>query len=407
MLRRRFTSISRDALESPLHRALPGQAMIYLDNAATTPLLPEVREAMRPWLETEFANPSSAHSAGVAARRAIDEARRTVATFLHVPPDSIVFTSSGTEANNIAVKGLLLARPERKRHAVASAVEHPSVRHALESLRPLGAEVSWIRPRASGAVDPEEVVAAVRPETSLMAVIHGQNEYGALQPVSEIAALLRQRAPDVPLHVDAVQSFGKVPIEPKALGAATLALSAHKIHGPKGAGALVVLTRRPLWPLLSGGGQEGGVRSGTENVAAIVGFGRAVSLLGDIAAPAAKMAAMRQKILARLQEMVSGTHVVGGDAPSLPHIVSVRFDQVLGEVLLHHLDAEGIQVSRGSACQARKKDVSATFAALGMNVEQARSVIRISLSRQTTEAEVERLLEVLPRTVAHLREVGC
>ncbi len=380
------------------------RATVYLDHAASTPLDEEVLQAMLPHLRAEHANPSALHAPGVSARRALEAARERVLAAVSSRPGQLVFTSGGTEANNLAVLGFARARPGGQ--IVCSAVEHPSVARAAqaaaaEARRPC----ARVQVDRDGRLDLEHLAAALSKKTVLVALIHGQNEIGVLEPIAEAAALVRRLAPRAHLHVDAVQSFGKVRLDGIAAAADSLSLSAHKVHGPKGAGALVFFGGARPGPLLHGGGQEGGLRSGTENVAAIAGFGRAAELARQsLPEQEPRLARLLARVTAAFAAL-PGARLLGGNAPRLPTIAAAVLEGARGEILQHHLEELGFVIGTGSACHARSGAISATFEAIGLSPEQARSVARVSLARSTTEAQVERFLEELPGAVQHVREL--
>ena len=378
---------------------------VYLDHAATSPVWPEVLDAMLPYLRGEFANPSSVHAPGVRARRALDEARERVTAALGAAPAAdrpveVTFTSGGTEANNLAVLGFVRARATDR--VVTSAVEHPCVRlsaaAAAEERAVPHVEVPTDR---DGVLDLDALAAALTEKTTFVALIHGQNETGVRQPIARAAAVVRRRAPRAHLHVDAVQSFTKVPLEEVVATADSVALSAHKIGGPKGVGALVRFTGRAPVPLVRGGGQEGDVRSGTENVAGIVGFGAACETAR--AHGRADLEERGGRVRAAFEALADAT-VLGADAPRLPTIVAAAVGGVRGEVLQHHLEEEGVIVGTGSACHARKSALSPTYAALGLSEAEARSVVRVSLSHATRDADLDRFESALPAAVTRVRE---
>ena len=376
----------------------------YLDNAATTPLDERVLEAMLPYLRGEFGNPSSVHASGISAWRALEQAREQVQAALGGRKGRIVFTSGGTEANNLAIQGF--SRLRRGDRIVISAVEHPSCHQAADVAAELaGIACRRVRVGSTGRIDLDHLESLLTEKTTVVALIHGQNEIGTLQPVLEAAALIRERAPRAHLHVDAVQTFGKLPLDSLVAVVDSLSLSAHKLHGPKGAGALALFTPAKPVALLQGGGQEQGIRSGTENVAALVGFGRAAQLAADgLAESSKRLAALTESILTCL-EGLPDTQVLGDRTARLPTLAAAVVAGVPGEVLQHHLEQRGLVIGTGSACHAGKNRISPTYAALGLDLQQARSVIRISLSRETTRADVDRLEQELPQTVNHIREL--
>ncbi len=374
--------------------------MIYLDNNASTALDPEVREAMVNALDS-YGNPSSVHSAGRRARRAVEEARDDVARMIGSRPEEVFFTSGGTEANSLAIFGTVSGRSGR---VVTSAAEHPSVYSPVERLAKSGVETVAVRPGADGSLDAGAVVDAVTPTTILVSIMAANNEYGALYPVPEIASGLRGRG--VPIHTDAVQAAGRVPIDVGAWSVDLLSLSAHKIHGPKGTGALYVRRGVHLEAHTPGGGQERKIRAGTENTVGIVGFGVAARLARErLAREPAAIARLRDRLERGLVETIPGTRVVGGAAPRLPNTTAILFEGVSGEALLFRLDLEGVAVSVGSACSSGTLAPSPAVLSLGLTREQARSVVRFSLSRETTEAEIASVLALVPRVVAEARAV--
>jgi cysteine desulfurase len=368
--------------------------LIYLDNAASTRPADEVVAAMAEAARAHYANPASAHTAGAAASRALEAARGEVAAALDVEPEELVFTSGGTEADALGLLGA--ARAARGRHIVVSALEHPAVMRAAEALVAAGATLDVVSPGPDGVVRAEAVAAAIRPDTAVVAVMLVQNEIGTVQPIAEIARLLgpdRRRRPH--LHVDAVQGFGLLRLRPRALGADSLALSAHKLHGPRGAGALWVRPGARLEPLWIGGGQERGRRGGTENLPAIVGFGRAVALtrLSLEAGGAAAVATLRDRLEAGALTAVAGARPTVTGATRAPHIASLAFPGLPAEPLLHALEARGVLASAGSACASRTAGPSPTLKAIG--VDDHTGVLRFSLSRDTTQADVDGAITAL------------
>lgn len=381
---------------------------VYLDNSATTRVRPEVVAAMERVLREEFGNPSSLHAMGLEAERRVEEAREAVAEALGVDPAEILFTSGGTEANNLALRGAARAHAREGRHIVTTAVEHSSVLETARDLAREGFELTVVPVDGHGRVRTEDVVAALRPDTVLVSVMLVNNEVGTVQPVAEIGrAIARRRGRGrVPLlHVDAVQAFGKLPVQPRQLGADLVTLSGHKIHGPKGAGALYVRRGVRLQPLLTGGDQQGGLRPGTENVPGIVGFGVAARLAArEREDTLARLRALRSRLLAGLGAAVPGA-LVNSPEDAAPHILNVSFPGVRGEVLVHALAERGVYVSTGSACHSRRPVISHVLAAMGLARERAEGAIRISLSRDTTGADVDALIEALREIVPSLRAV--
>jgi cysteine desulfurase len=379
---------------------------IYLDNAASTAPAEEVLAAVLDASRALYANPSSAHALGAAAARAVEAARAEVAAALGAEPAEVVLTSGGTEADALGLAGG--ARAARGRHLVVSAIEHPAVLRTAEQLAAAGYELSIVAPAPSGAVRASDVVAAARPDTAVVAVMLVNNELGTLQPVAEIARALaaafpdRERARRPHLHVDAVQAFGMLPVRPRTLGADTLALSGHKLHGPKGTGALWVRPGARLQPLWDGGRQERGLRSGTENVPGWVGLGRAATLAAR-AIEAGRPAAVereRDRLERAVLEAIPGARLTVTGAPRAPHVSSLAFPDLPAEPLLHALEARGVFASAGSACASRTKGPNPVLAAVG--VDDRTAVLRFSLSRETTAAEVDGAVEALRGAVAEI-----
>lgn len=378
-------------------------AFVYLDHAATTPLDPRVRETMLPWLGERFGNPSSRHKAGAAAAQAIETARGEVARSIGARREEIVFTSGGTEANALAVLGGARARRTLGRHVLVGPAEHACVRESASALAREGFEVETLRLDAHGALDLEHAAARLRPDTVLVAQMLVQNETGSIYPVRELGRRVRARSKHALLHVDAVQALGKLELDVVDLGCDTLALSAHKAHGPQGAGALFVREGVQLEPLVHGGGQERGLRSGTPNVAAIVGFGTAAKLAEELRP---KHAQALQTLRAHLVEglaRIPGARAFEPGAPNVaPHIVALLIPGVPSEVRMHHLEELGIVVSAGSACQAQKQSISPSLLALGLTPDESRTLLRISMSRTTTPTDIDTFLTALAQVEAKL-----
>jgi cysteine desulfurase len=370
--------------------------MIYLDNAASTPMAPEVLAAWARAAEELPGNPSSAHGAGAAAARALETARAEVAGLVHAAPADLVFTSGGTEANALGILGA--AGAARGRHLVVTAIEHPAVLRNAELLATRGFALTRVAPAATGAVTAEAVLAAVRPDTALVAIMLVNNELGTVQPVVEIARALRAAGHRPHLHVDAVQAAGVLPVDVRALGADSLALSAHKMHGPRGAGALWRRAGARLVPLWDGGRQEQGLRSGTEDVPALVAFGRAAAACRQ--AQPARMAALRDRLEVAVAAAVPQARPTVTGAPRAPHLASVTIPDLPAEPILHALEAHGVIASAGSACASRTRGPNHVLEAVG--VDERAAVLRFSLGRQTTEAEVDQAAQALGAAVAEI-----
>ena len=374
---------------------------IYLDNAATTALRPEVADAMRAALEESGYNPSSLHAEGRRARAVLDGARDRVAALLGASRREITFTASGTEADNTAIAGSVRAL-RRKGHVVASAIEHHAVLHSVFALREQGFDVSLVPVTSDGIVEPEAFERALRPDTLLATVMTANNEIGTIQPVDRLASIARERG--VLFHTDAVQAVGWMPLRPRTMGVDVMALSAHKFHGPKGVGVLFSREGLAIDPIVVGGGQEFGRRSGTENVLGIAATARALELAATERperTPAVR--AMRDRLEAAIVENVADVRINGASAPRLPYISNVSFGGVTSEALLVRLDLEGVAASAGSACTSGVLEPSHVIAALGLDAHWQSGAIRFSLGDDTRPEEIERLIDVLPRLVEEIR----
>jgi len=378
---------------------------IYLDYASTTPVHPVAREAMDPYLRQEFGNPSNLHPVGRRAADALARARHQVAGTLGCHDDEVVFTSGGSESDNLALKGLALAVPG-KRHLVSTTIEHSAVLGAARDLEEhFGAEVTYVPVDERGIVDPEAVTAAIRPDTFLVSVMLANNEIGTIQPIAEIAQLARKRG--VLIHTDAVQAAGFVDLNVDRLGVDLLSLSAHKFYGPKGVGVLYVRRDTPLVPLIHGGDQQGRRRAGTENLAGIVACGAALELVEQHRpATYGRLSVLRDRLIEGIEATVPGARVNGDRRRRLPNNVNVCFGDVQGETILLELEMEGVYASSGSACHAGAQDPSHVLLALGCSPELAHTAVRLTLGAPTTEDEIERLLELLPAVVQRARGRG-
>ena len=375
--------------------------MFYFDHNATTPLAGPVLEAMLPFLRDQYGNASSRHELGTIARRAVEDAREQVAAAVGVQPVQVVFTSGGTEANNLFVKG---AAATRKPAQVAiSAIEHPCVTEPARQLRRLGWTFAEIGVDAAGTVSESALMAALAVPTGLVAVMLANNETGVIQPVAALAA--RARAAGAVVHTDAVQAFGKIPVRFADLGVDAMSISSHKIYGPKGAGALVVDKRLDLQPLLAGGGHERGMRSGTENVAAIVGFGAAAELaMQGLAAEGERLAALQARLEAGLRQR--GARIFGAGAPRLSNTTYFALPDVEGETLVIQLDAAGFATASGAACSSHHSGPSRVLLAMGVESALAGRAVRLSLGRTNDAAQVDALLGALDEVTARLRRMA-
>jgi cysteine desulfurase len=366
---------------------LTGAPVIYLDNAATTPVRREALQAMWPHLTGGFGNPSSHHEVGEAAAAALSNARRTIADILGCRPGEVIFTAGGTEADNLAIKGIALGAP-RGRHLITTALEHEAVLESADYLRRLhGFEVTLLPTDAGGRVDPDALRRALRPDSTLVSIQYANNEVGTVQPIAELAAVAR--AAEVPFHTDAVQAAGWLPLKVAELGVDALGISGHKVGAPKGIGALYLRGRLPLEPLLHGGGQERGKRSGTENVAGAVALATALRLAdGERVAAAAQTTALRDEFIAAVMTGVPGATLTGHPSHRLPGTASFVFPGTSGEAVLLELERRGIVCSSGSACSAGSDEPSHVLTALGVPAEVAQTAVRFTLAATTTAAEV-------------------
>jgi len=383
---------------------MPTAPPIYLDHNATAPLRAEVAEALARALRDLPGNPSSPHTLGQAARAAVERAREEAAALLGAAPRDLVFTSGATEANNAALRGVLALRA-RPSHVVTTAVEHPSVEEPLAALEAEGVAVTRIGVDADGRVDPEAVAAALRDDTALVSVILAHNETGVLQDMAKIAEAAHARG--VPVHADATQALGRVPVDVAALGADLVAASVHKCGGPKGAGLLVARRSLGLAPLLRGGGQERGRRGGTENVPALVGLGAACALAArELPERGRRWAALRDRLWQGIRAAVPRVRRNGSLAHVLPNTLNVEFEGAEAEVLLEALDLEGICVSTGAACSSGSIEPSAALLAMGRTRVQARASLRLSVGHGVDEAQVDRVVHLVAQLVPRVREMA-
>jgi cysteine desulfurase len=375
---------------------------IYLDNNATTPLLSEVFEAMRPYFVDQFGNASSIHHHGQNTRAAVEDARDSVAALLGCRASEIIFTSGGTEADNLAIAGLVGAGE----HVITSSIEHHAVLLACKHFEEVGVEVTVLPVDERSLVDPADVRRALRPNTSLISVMMANNETGVLQPVEEIGKIAAEAG--AYFHTDAVQATGKVKVDVKQIGCHALSISGHKIHAPQGVGALYVRKGIPIRPLFYGGRHERSRRAGTENVPGIVGLGKAAQLAkaaldrGDDK----KMSAMRDRLQQGILAQVEDAGVNGDDAPRVPNTTNIRFDYIDGEAMVIALDLKGVAVSTGAACSSGAIEPSHVLLAMGLRPDQARASLRFSLGKQTVVEDIDYALALVPEVVARLRELS-
>jgi len=379
---------------------------IYFDNNATTPMLPEVRAAMEPYFAEHFGNASSIHRHGQETRAAVERARESAAKLLGCRASEIVFTSGGTEGDNLGIFGMVQAGD----HVITSTIEHHAVLFSCQRLQEMGVEVSYVPVNGQGLVDPEDVKRELRPNTKLISVMMANNETGVLQPVEEIGRIAAEA--DVYFHTDAVQAAGKVPIDVGKIGCDLLSISGHKMHASQGVGAICVRKGTQLRPMLYGGRHERQRRAGTENVAGIVGLGKAAEMAlaaferGDDRSGDMKMAAMRDRLQAALLSEIEAAGVNGEDAARVPNTTNIYFDSIEGEALVIALDLKGLAVSTGAACSSGATEPSHVLTEMGLSPEHARASIRFSLGKQNTEEEVDFAIRAVPETVARLRRLS-
>jgi cysteine desulfurase len=378
---------------------------VYLDNNATTPVADEVFEAMAPFFREHFGNASSVHGFGQHARSAVENARDQVAQSIGASPREIVFTCGGTEADNLAVEGVARALADRGRHIITTRIEHHAVLRTCERLAEEGFEVSYLEPDSSGRVDPEAFRKAVREDTILASIMYVNNETGTVQPLGEITALAHEDG--ILVHSDAVQAVGKIPVDVNVLGLDLLSLSGHKFHGPKGVGALFVRTGTPIEPTMLGGGQERGLRGGTENVPGIVGLGKACeSAASAVERMDTTVRSLRDRLESALLDAIPSAKVNGKEALRAPHVANISFCGLQGESILVSLDFQGIAVSTGAACASGSISPSHVLLAMGMEESRIQSAIRFSLSRLTTEAEIDAAIEAVQGSLSRMQNAG-
>jgi cysteine desulfurase len=392
-------------LQADFTLIIQGLAMIYLDYNATTPVDVLVLEAMLPYLGDAFGNASSIHSAGQRARAAVDAAREAVARLIGAKPAEIVFTSGGTEGDNLALMGIVAGSDEPRKHIISTAIEHHAVLNTCQALEKHGVEVTYVGVGSSGIIEPEEIRRAIKPETILISVMHANNEIGTIQPVEEIGRIAAEA--DVFFHCDAVQSAGKLPIDVNALRVDLLTISAHKIYGPKGVGALYVRPGTALEPQFFGGHHERDRRPGTENVPGIVGLGKAVELAqAHLSEDVNRIAALRDRLEGALRESIAAVGVNGDPRRRVSNTTNLTFAAAGGEALLIALDLQGIACSTGAACSSGSVEASHVLKAVGRSEDEARSSLRFSLGRGTTSEEIEEAIEVIPRVVERIRALS-
>lgn len=388
-----------------------GVKRIYMDHAATTPVRIEVIEAMLPYMKEKYGNASSLHSFGREAKEALEESREIIADAIGASPEEIIFTSGGTEADNLAIKGFALANREKGNHIITSSIEHMAVLNACKWLEEKGYRITYLPVDKDGLVSVADVRNAITDKTILISIMHANNEIGTIQPIEDIAKVAHEK--NIAFHTDAVQSFGKIEVNVKKLGVDMLTLSAHKIYGPKGVGALYVKKGIKLDPLFHGGPHERNMRAGTENVAGIVGFAKAAELaMKEMKSESKRLTKLRDKIINTIlkaredDERMRGVRLNGHPTKRLPNNVNFSFDGAEGEAIVLKLDKLGIAASTGSACSSHELKPSHVLLALGIGPIKAHGSLRITLGKENTEADVDCLLKVLPEIITELREIS-
>ncbi len=376
--------------------------IIYLDYAATTPLDTRVLKAMTPYFSENFGNASSLYKIGQTAKAALENSRIKVADLINAEPEEIVFTSSGTEANNLAIKGVAFAK--KKGHIITSAIEHHCVLETIDWLKKQGFEVTILPVDRYGLVDLNELKKSIRKDTILVSIMHANNEIGTIEPIEEIGRICKEKG--VYFHTDAVQTFGKIPIDVKKLDVDLLTASSHKLYGPKGVGCLFVRKGTEIDPLLHGGGHEFGLRSSTENVAGIVGFAKAVELRKkEMRSEAKRLTKLRDKLIKGALK-IKGSYLNGHPIKRLPNNANVRFNFIEGESIIMQLDFDGIEASTGSACSTKSLEPSHVLLAIGLKHEEAHGSLRLTLGKYTKESDIDFVLKTLPGVVERLREIS-
>jgi len=381
---------------------------IYLDHAATTPCDPKVIRAMSGFLKKDFGNASSVHSFGQKASMALGTARQSVAEFLGCESEEIVFTGSATEADNLAIFGTVRAAKIAQPHIITSQIEHPAVLESFRELEKQGVQVTYLPVNKEGLVEIPEVKKALKSNTVLVSIMYANNEIGTIQPIAEISEVIKKNNPKILFHTDAVQAVNFLDCDVKKLGVDLLTISSHKIYGPKGVGALYIKRGTPITPIIYGGGHERGLRSGTENVAGIVGLGQAIR---EVQNPKLKLQnirirQLRDKLIKAILKIIPGSRLNGSLTQRLPNNVNISFDGVEGEAIVVALDQKGIAASTGSACSSTSLEPSHILMALGLSEEVAHGSLRLTLGKENTAKEIERVIKILPAVIQKLRKIS-
>ena len=374
-----------------------------MDHSATTAVDPAVTEAMLPYFSEKYGNPSSLYTIGRQAKKAIEESRQKVADLISAKKEEIIFTGSGTESDNLAIKGIAYRNRKKGDHIITSSIEHHAVLHTCKYLEKNGFRVTYLPVSKDGIVNPVDVEKAITPQTILITVMHANNEIGTIQPIEEIGRIAKEK--DIPFHTDAVQTAGKIPVNVDALGVSLLSVSAHKIYGPKGVGALYMRKGTVVEPQLHGGGHERNIRSSTENVPGIVGFGRACELAKERLPDEAKIAVLRDSLIKGVLE-IKDSYLNGHPTKRLPNNANFRFSYIEGESMILNLDMKGVAASTGSACSSTSLEPSHVLMAIGLRAEDAHGSLRLTLGRENTQEDVDYVISVLPDIVNKLRMIS-
>lgn len=378
---------------------------MYLDNSATTQVSEEVFEEMKPYFTEEYGNPSTLYGFGRESKKAVNQARQRVADAINAKPEEIIFTGGGSESDNLAIKGVAFKYLGQGKHIISSGFEHPAVKETLQYLESLDFKVTYLPVYENGIVKVEDVKEAITPDTILITIMHGNNEIGTVQPIAEIGEIAREKG--IIFHSDAVQTFGKIEVDVEKLNVDLLSLSSHKVNGPKGVGALYIKKGIRLVPLIHGGGQERGIRAGTENVPGIVGFGKACELAAtQLDEHYEKLSSIRDELIEKVLGTIPEAYVNGDMEQRLPNLVNFRFKAIEGESMILLLDAKGYQASTGSACSSNKLEASPVLTALGLDPVDVHGSLRISLSPESDKFDIDEFVEILAEAVARLREMS-
>lgn len=378
---------------------------MYLDNSATTQVSEEVLNEMKPYFRKEFGNPSTLYSIGRSSKNALDQSRQKVADAINANPDEIIFTSGGSESDNLAIKGLAYKLRKKGNHIITSNIEHPAVKNTLKFLENLDYNVSYLPVDENGIIKIEDLKNAITDDTILITIMHANNEIGTIQPIEEIGKISHEN--NIIFHTDAVQSFGKIDVDVEKLNVDLLSLSSHKINGPKGVGALYIKKGIRLEPLIHGGGQEKGIRSGTENVPGIVGFAKACEIVSkNLDKNYKKLSSIRDELIDKVLSTIPESYLNGDRNRRLPNVVNFRFKAIEGESLILLLDAKGYQASTGSACSSNTLEASPVLTALGLDPVDVHGSLRISLSPESEEFNIDEFVEIISDVVSRLREMS-